>query len=62
MEKWNSILILNCIDIKVHNNYLKHCYFGSQCYKVIGQKCSIYREGSNLFKFNFVPSFSQEQH
>ena len=38
MEKWNSILILNCIDIKVHNNYLNHCYFGSQCYKVIGQK------------------------
>ena len=25
-----------------NNNYLKHYYFGSQCYKVFGQKFSLY--------------------
>jgi len=34
-------------------------YFGSQCYEVFGQKFSLYREGSSLFRFNFVPSFSE---
>ena len=33
----------------------------SQFYKVLGQKFSLYREGSSLFKFNFVPSFCEEQ-
>jgi len=33
----------------------------SQFYKVLGQKFSLYREGSSLFKFNFVPSFSEGQ-
>jgi len=26
-------------------NYLQHCYFGSQYYKVFGQKFYLYREG-----------------
>ena len=33
----------------------------SQFYKVLGPKFSLYREGSSLFKFNFVPSFSEGQ-
>ena len=46
-------------NLNINNNYLYHCYFGSQFYKVFGQKFSIYREGS--FRFNFVPSFSDGQ-
>ena len=34
-------------------------YFGSQCYEVFGQKLSLYREGSSLFRFNFIPSFTE---
>ena len=30
-------------------------------YKVFGQKFSLYREGSRLFRINFVPSFSEGQ-
>ena len=51
-----------------HNYYFYRIYnwnigtseneFGSKCYKVFGQKFSLYREGSSLLSFNFVPSFS----
>ena len=32
-----------CVDKYVYN-YSKHCYFGSQCYKVFGQKFSLSRD------------------
>ena len=44
----NQILIMNI------NNYLQHCYFCSQCYKVFGQNFSLYGEGSSFFRF-FCP-------
>ena len=32
-----------------------------QCCKVFGQKLSLYREGSSLFRFSFVPKFSKQE-
>ena len=32
----------SCFKVMKNNNYLKHYYFGLQCYKVFGQKFSLY--------------------
>ena len=32
----------SCFKVMKNNNYVKHYYFGSQCYKVFGQKFSFY--------------------
>ena len=42
----NNIIMDRNISFKVmkNKNYLKHHYFGSQYYKVFGQKFSLYRD------------------
>jgi len=45
--------------LKKHNNYLQHCYFVLQCYKVLGQKLFFNQKDSSFFRLHFVHSFSQ---
>ena len=46
------------ININIKINYLKHCYFGSQCYTSFWTEIFSL---SSLFKFYFVPSFYNGQ-
>ena len=34
----------SCFKVMKNKIYLKHHYFGSQCYKVFGQKFSLYQD------------------
>ena len=50
------------VKCRLHNNQIQITIYNTvilvrRCYKLFGLKFSLYREGSSLFRFNFVPSF-----